>query len=82
MSELSEEEILTQLALSGHFTPDQEEENKPLATSVKQQEASEDRKRKAEQLEWMECPVCLETPRKAPIYSCKKGHIICKVRLK
>jgi len=77
MSDLSEEEILTQFALSGHFIPDQEE-NKPFTTSVKHQEANEDRKRKAEQLEWMECPVCLETPRKAPIYSCKKGHIICK----
>ena len=37
-----------------------------------------DRKRKAEQLEWMECPVCLDTPRSGPIYSCRKGHIICK----
>ena len=38
----------------------------------------QDKKRKAEQLEWMECPVCLETPRSGPIYSCRKGHIICK----
>jgi len=38
----------------------------------------QERKRKAEQLEWMECPVCLETPRSGPIYSCRKGHIICK----
>ena len=37
-----------------------------------------DRKRKAEQLEWMECPVCLETPRAGPIYSCRKGHVICR----
>ena len=40
----------------------------------------QERKRKAEQLEWMECPVCLETPRSGPIYSCRKGHIICKER--
>lgn len=39
---------------------------------------SNERKRKVEQLEWMECPVCLETPRSGPIYSCRKGHIICK----
>ena len=39
----------------------------------------QDRKRKAEQLEWMECPVCLETPRSGPIFSCRKGHIICSV---
>jgi len=38
----------------------------------------QERKRKVEQLEWMECPVCLETPRSGPIYSCRKGHIICK----
>ena len=38
----------------------------------------QDRKRKVEQLEWMECPVCLETPRTGPIFSCRKGHIICK----
>ena len=37
------------------------------------------RKRKIEQLEWMECPICLDTPRSGPIYSCRKGHIICKV---
>ena len=37
-----------------------------------------DRKRKAEQLEWMECPVCLETPRSGPIFSCRKGHVICR----
>lgn len=37
-----------------------------------------ERKRKTEQLEWMECPICLETPRTGPIHSCRKGHIICK----
>ena len=30
-------------------------------------------KRKAEELEWLECPVCMETPRSGPIFSCRKG---------
>ena len=30
-------------------------------------------KRKAEELEWLECPVCFETPRCGPIFSCRKG---------
>ena len=41
--------------------------------------ADSERKRKAEQLEWMECPVCLETPRSGPIYTCRKGHMVCSV---
>lgn len=36
-------------------------------------------KRKVEELEWLECPVCMETPRAGPIYSCRKGHIICRL---
>eukprot|EP00088_Acartia_fossae_P006610 TRINITY_DN13041_c0_g1_i10.p1 TRINITY_DN13041_c0_g1~~TRINITY_DN13041_c0_g1_i10.p1 ORF type:complete len:336 (+),score=47.14 TRINITY_DN13041_c0_g1_i10:128-1135(+) len=55
---------------------EEESDTQPLNST--QAGTIEDRKRKAEQLEWMECPVCLETPRRAPIYSCKKGHIICK----
>merc|ERR1719507_792295 len=31
-----------------------------------------------EELEWLECPVCMETPRSGPIFSCRKGHIICR----
>jgi len=50
------------------------------ASDPVQNTPEQDKKRKAEQLEWMECPVCLETPRSGPIYSCRKGHIICKVR--
>ena len=49
------------------------------ASDTVQNTPEQDKKRKAEQLEWMECPVCLETPRSGPIYSCRKGHIICKV---
>ena len=33
-------------------------------------------KRKVEELEWLECPVCMETPRAGPIYSCRKGYIL------
>ncbi len=25
----------------------------------------------------MECPVCLDFPRSAPIFSCRNGHLIC-----
>ncbi len=28
---------------------------------------------------WLECPVCLESPRSPPIYNCENGHIICVV---
>lgn len=28
-------------------------------------------------LDLMECPVCLEIPRCAPIFSCRNGHLIC-----
>ena len=28
-------------------------------------------------LNLMECPVCLEVPRAAPIFSCRNGHLIC-----
>ena len=52
----------------------------PSTDQQVQNTPEQDKKRKAEQLEWMECPVCLETPRSGPIYSCRKGHIICKVR--
>jgi len=50
----------------------------PSTDQQVQNTPEQDKKRKAEQLEWMECPVCLETPRSGPIYSCRKGHIICK----
>jgi len=26
----------------------------------------------------VECPVCLEVPRKGPIYTCPNGHLVCK----
>jgi len=26
----------------------------------------------------VECPVCLEVPRKAPVYSCRNGHLVCQ----
>lgn len=29
-----------------------------------------------EEEELLECPVCLETPRKGPIFSCTNGHLI------
>ena len=29
-------------------------------------------------LESMECPVCMEVPRSAPIYQCRNGHLLCK----
>ena len=41
MSDLSEEEILSQFALNGQFIPEHED-TKPF-TSVKQQETNEDR---------------------------------------
>ena len=27
--------------------------------------------------EFLECPVCLEVPKSAPIYQCRNGHILC-----
>lgn len=27
----------------------------------------------------VECPVCLEVPKKAPIYVCSNGHVVCEV---
>jgi len=51
----------------------------PVETeNINTPQPQEERKRKAEQLEWMECPVCLETPRCGPIFSCRKGHILCR----
>jgi len=26
----------------------------------------------------VECPVCLEVPRKAPVFSCRNGHLVCQ----
>jgi len=67
-----EEDILSNLGLGGE--PDQADTQPQDTVDTDHTE----RKRKAEQLEWMECPICLETPRTGPIYSCRKGHIICK----
>ena len=44
--------------------------------SVKDEVINE-RKRKTEQLEWMQCNECLSTPRYSPIFSCFNGHLIC-----
>jgi hypothetical protein len=76
----SDEDLLNCLDLRlGQVSPDHSD-TQPLALTPVQPTSStnEERKRKAQQLEWMECPVCMETPRAAPIYSCRKGHIICK----
>ena len=27
----------------------------------------------------LECPVCLDTPRRIPIFQCRNGHIICQI---
>jgi len=67
-----EEDILSNLTFGAE--PDQADTRPQDAVDVH----NSDRKRKAQQLEWMECPICLETPRTGPIYSCRKGHIICK----
>lgn len=47
------------------------------APPVDPPQSPQTRKRKAEQLEWMECPVCMEIPRRGPIYNCHNGHLIC-----
>ena len=26
----------------------------------------------------VECPVCMEIPRKGPIYACPNGHLVCQ----
>ena len=33
-------------------------------------------------LEWLECPICLETLRESPIYGCTLGHNICSTCLR
>ena len=30
-----------------------------------------------ELLDLLQCPVCLDVPRAAPIFSCRNGHLIC-----
>lgn len=70
-----EEDILSSFDLGGDGAEPDQADTQPQDTLVPDQG---ERKRKAEQLEWMECPICLETPRTGPIYSCRKGHIICK----
>jgi len=90
---MEDEDILVQYALVDEEVNAADAENTPYGgADVESLETSDsdevvirtvsvvdqDKKRKAEQLEWMECPVCLETPRSGPIYSCRKGHIICK----
>ena len=27
----------------------------------------------------VECPVCLEVPKNAPIYVCSNGHVVCEI---
>ena len=34
-------------------------------------------KRKHDIVDLLECPVCLETPRRGPIYNCSNGHVLC-----
>lgn len=61
-----EEEMMDQYRL---VEGEGEAENTPLDG----EESRVRLKRKAEELEWLECPVCMETPRTGPIYSCRKG---------
>lgn len=30
-----------------------------------------------EMMEHLKCPICLDYPRRSPLYSCENGHIIC-----
>jgi len=70
-----DEDILSNLGLGADGVEPDQTDTQPQDTVDTE---NSDRKRKSEQLEWMECPICLETPRTGPIFSCRKGHIICK----
>ena len=56
----------------------------PLKRKTTSEETSEEKSDKKYRIETteklldiMECPVCLEVPRSAPIFSCRNGHLIC-----
>ena len=55
----------------------------PNSPTVKRKKMPEEQKYRIDSettekmLNLMECPVCLEVPRAAPIFSCRNGHLIC-----
>ena len=49
------------------------------ATAKKLQDELESEKMKVDNLKkQIECPVCLEVPRKGPVFACLNGHLVCQ----